>query len=78
VLWAALAFWRMMTMNPYNFLLLFILGVFELVVVGRILIQPNAGLRTDPGSVYGSLTVRDRCRATTGAVGGADGRRIVM
>jgi cellulose synthase (UDP-forming) len=46
VLWAALAFWRMMTMNPYNFLLLFILGVFELVVVGRILIQPNAGTGT--------------------------------
>jgi len=43
VLWAALALWRMMTMNPYNFFLIFVLGVFQLVVVGRILIQPRAG-----------------------------------
>jgi cellulose synthase/poly-beta-1,6-N-acetylglucosamine synthase-like glycosyltransferase len=43
-LWAALALWRMMTMaDPYNFFLLFVLGVFQLVVVGRILIQPRAG-----------------------------------
>jgi cellulose synthase/poly-beta-1,6-N-acetylglucosamine synthase-like glycosyltransferase len=42
-LWAGLALWRMMTMNPYNFFLVFVLGVFQLVVVGRILIQPNAG-----------------------------------
>jgi cellulose synthase (UDP-forming) len=42
-LWAGLALWRMMTMDPYNFFLLFILGVFQLVVVGRILIQPRAG-----------------------------------
>ena len=41
--WAGLALWRMMTMDPYNFFLLFVLGVFQLVVVGRILIQPRAG-----------------------------------
>jgi hypothetical protein len=31
----------MMTMNPYDFFLTFVLGVFQLVVVGRILIQPR-------------------------------------
>ena len=36
----------MMTMNPYNFFLIFVLGVFQLVVVGRILIQPRAGTAT--------------------------------
>jgi cellulose synthase/poly-beta-1,6-N-acetylglucosamine synthase-like glycosyltransferase len=41
--WSALALWRMMTMNPYNFFLIFVLGAFQLVVVGRILIQPRAG-----------------------------------
>jgi cellulose synthase (UDP-forming) len=43
VLWAGLAFWRMMTMNPYNLFLIFVLGVFQVVVVGRILIQPSVG-----------------------------------
>jgi cellulose synthase (UDP-forming) len=46
VLWASLALWRMMTMNPYNFFLLFILGVFNVVTVGRVLIQPRAGATT--------------------------------
>jgi cellulose synthase/poly-beta-1,6-N-acetylglucosamine synthase-like glycosyltransferase len=46
VLWVTLALWRMMTMNPYNFFLLFVLGLFQLVVVGRILIQPRAGAAT--------------------------------
>jgi hypothetical protein len=41
--WAGLALWRTMTMNPYNFALLLILGAFQLVVVGRILLQPRAG-----------------------------------
>jgi len=41
--WAGLALWRMLTMNPYNFFLIFVLGVFQLVVAGRILIQPRAG-----------------------------------
>jgi cellulose synthase (UDP-forming) len=43
VLWVGLALWRMMTMDPYNFFLIFVLGLFQLVVVGRILIQPRAG-----------------------------------
>ncbi len=42
-LWVGLALWRMTTMNPYNFFLIFVLGVFQFVVVGRILIQPRAG-----------------------------------
>ena len=42
-LWAGLAFWRMLTMNPYDLFLIFVLGVFQLVVVGRILIQPTVG-----------------------------------
>jgi cellulose synthase (UDP-forming) len=43
VVWSGLALWRMLTMNPYNFALLFILGVFQFIVVGRILLQPRAG-----------------------------------
>ena len=42
--WAGVALWRMMTMNAYNFLLIFVLGVFQLVVVGRILIPPRPGI----------------------------------
>lgn len=41
--WAGLALWRLMTLDPYNMLLIFVLGLFELVVVCRILIQPRAG-----------------------------------
>jgi cellulose synthase (UDP-forming) len=44
VVWAALALWRTLTMNPYNFSLLLVLGVFQVVVVGRILLQPKAGI----------------------------------
>jgi cellulose synthase (UDP-forming) len=40
-LWAALGLWRMMTMDAYNFFLTFVLAVFQLVVVGRILIPPK-------------------------------------
>jgi Glycosyl transferase family group 2 len=43
VVWAGLALWRTLTMNPYNFSLLLVLGVFQVIVVGRILIQPKAG-----------------------------------
>jgi cellulose synthase/poly-beta-1,6-N-acetylglucosamine synthase-like glycosyltransferase len=43
-LWTGLALWRMMTMDPYNFFLIFVLGAFQLVVVGRILLQPRAGI----------------------------------
>jgi cellulose synthase (UDP-forming) len=39
--WTGLAGWRMMTMDAYNFILTFGLGVFQLVVVGRILIAPR-------------------------------------
>jgi cellulose synthase (UDP-forming) len=41
--WTVLALWRLMTLDPYNMILIFVLGVFELVVVSRILIQPRAG-----------------------------------
>jgi cellulose synthase (UDP-forming) len=41
LLWTGLAFWRMLTMNPYNFIVLFGLGLFELVVAGRVLLQPH-------------------------------------
>jgi cellulose synthase (UDP-forming) len=40
LLWTGLAFWRMMTMNPYNFIVLFALGLFELAIAGRVLLQP--------------------------------------
>jgi cellulose synthase (UDP-forming) len=41
LLWTGLAFYRMITMNPYNFIVLFGLGLFELLVAGRVLLQPN-------------------------------------
>jgi Glycosyl transferase family group 2 len=44
VVWAGLALWRTLTMNPYNFALLLVLGLFQVVVVGRILLQPKAGI----------------------------------
>ena len=37
--WTGLAFWRMITMNPYNFIVLG-LGLFELVIAARLLLQP--------------------------------------
>ena len=40
VMWIGLAFWRMITMNPYNFIVLFGLGLFELLVAARVLLQP--------------------------------------
>jgi cellulose synthase (UDP-forming) len=40
LLWSGLALWRMMTMDPVNFAVLLALGVFELVVACRVLIQP--------------------------------------
>lgn len=40
-LWVLLGLWRMMTMNAYNFGLIFALGVFQLMVMGRILVQPR-------------------------------------
>jgi cellulose synthase (UDP-forming) len=41
LVWTGLAFWRMLTMNPSNFVVLFALGLFELMVVGRVLLQPT-------------------------------------
>ena len=41
LVWTGLALWRMLTMNPYNFIVLFALGLFELLVVGRVLLQPT-------------------------------------
>ena len=38
--WTGLAFWRMITMNPYNFIVLFGLGLFELLIAARVLLQP--------------------------------------
>ncbi len=45
VVWAGLATWRMMTMDSYNFFLPFVLGVFQLVLVGRIMIAPRMEAR---------------------------------
>jgi cellulose synthase (UDP-forming) len=40
VVWAGIALWRMMTMDPGNFSVLFALGVFEVMVAARVVIQP--------------------------------------
>jgi cellulose synthase (UDP-forming) len=45
VLWTGLATWRMMTMDSYNFFLPFVLAVFQLALVGRILISPRTEAR---------------------------------
>jgi cellulose synthase (UDP-forming) len=47
-LWTGLAVWRMMTLDAYNFILTLVLGVFQLVVVGRILITPRTEPRAEP------------------------------
>jgi cellulose synthase (UDP-forming) len=44
--WTALAFWRMVTMNPYNFIVLFGLGLFELMIAARVLLQPTTDTHT--------------------------------
>jgi cellulose synthase (UDP-forming) len=38
--WAGLALWRMITMNPGNFAVLFALGVFEVMIAARVVIPP--------------------------------------
>lgn len=38
--WTGLAFYRMVTMNPANFIVLFALGLLELLIAIRVLIQP--------------------------------------
>jgi cellulose synthase (UDP-forming) len=39
--WVGLAFWRLVTMDPANMLMVFALGVFDLVIILRVLIQPR-------------------------------------
>ena len=41
--WTCLAFWRLTTMDPYNILVMRVLGLFELVIASRILVQPRVG-----------------------------------
>jgi cellulose synthase (UDP-forming) len=43
--WTALAFWRMVTMSPYDFIGPFILGVFQLAIVSRAILQPRPAAR---------------------------------
>jgi cellulose synthase (UDP-forming) len=43
VAWVGLAFWRMLTLDPANVMMLFALGLFDLVTVMRVLIQPPSG-----------------------------------
>ena len=43
VLWAGLAFFRMVTMNPENFIVLFGLGLFELLIAIRVLLPTASG-----------------------------------
>lgn len=46
LVWVCLAFYRLVTMDPANMLMIFVLGLFELCVVARILIHPRAGSPT--------------------------------
>jgi cellulose synthase (UDP-forming) len=39
--WVGLAFWRLLTMDPANVMLIFMLGLLDLVIVIRALIQPR-------------------------------------
>jgi cellulose synthase (UDP-forming) len=43
--WTGLALWRMLTMNPYNFIVLFALGLVELVIAVRVVIEPVSDVR---------------------------------
>jgi len=43
VLWVGLAFFRMATMNPENFIVLFGLGLFELLIAIRVLLPTASG-----------------------------------
>lgn len=46
LVWTVLAFWRMVTMNPMDFVTLFALGLVEVAVTVRVILQPTefAGL----------------------------------
>jgi cellulose synthase (UDP-forming) len=46
VVWVGVAFWRMLTMDPANFLMLLGIGLFNLMVVSRVIIEPRAGGQT--------------------------------
>ncbi len=39
--WVGLAFWRLLTMDPANMMMILALGIFDLVVVMRVFIQPS-------------------------------------
>jgi cellulose synthase (UDP-forming) len=56
-IWTGLAVWRMMTLDAYNFILTFVLGVFQLVVVGRILIAPRIEPRAPEPAEPAALAV---------------------
>jgi cellulose synthase (UDP-forming) len=43
VTWVSLAFWRLLTMDPANVMMILTLGLFDLVIVSRVLIQPLPG-----------------------------------
>jgi len=40
--WVGLAFWRLLTLDPANIMMIFTLGLFDLVIVLRALIQPRS------------------------------------
>jgi hypothetical protein len=46
VAWVGVAFWRMLMMDPANFLMLLGIGLFNLMVVCRVIIEPRAGGQT--------------------------------
>jgi hypothetical protein len=41
LLWVGIAFWRTMAMYPPDFALLLSAGLFDLIVIARILVQPR-------------------------------------
>jgi cellulose synthase (UDP-forming) len=41
--WVVSAFWRLITLEPVDFAMLFGSGLFYALMVGRILVQPRAG-----------------------------------
>jgi cellulose synthase/poly-beta-1,6-N-acetylglucosamine synthase-like glycosyltransferase len=43
-----LALWRMMTMDPANFVVLFAMGLFEVMVAARVLVQPASLVKPAP------------------------------
>jgi cellulose synthase (UDP-forming) len=46
VIWASLAFWRLITMNSVNIMMIFALGLFDVAVIARVLIQPARSTHT--------------------------------